>query len=165
MKTLSFPIPWGFCSWILSALCSLQSLRAASLTRSPCQLPAPARASLQPTLPPGILWFFPHAQIKRQSLHFPSFSGINCSQGQTDLCRGMTYSWGFFLFPSVLTYQRNGFMLVHSFPSSGHTDKVISRRVVFFEQESPNFIAFRSKEAQICRHGLTMPSVHSARFT
>lgn len=59
MRTLSFPGPWGFCCWIIFAVCSLQSLHAASLTGSPCQLPAPARAPLQPSLPPWILYFVP----------------------------------------------------------------------------------------------------------
>lgn len=53
------PVPWGFCCWILSAVCSLQSLHAASLAGSPCQLPAAATAPLQPSLPPGILYFPP----------------------------------------------------------------------------------------------------------
>lgn len=47
--------------------------------------------------------FFPHAQIKRQCPRFPSSSGLNCSRGQTGLCRGMISSWGFLLFPLVLT--------------------------------------------------------------
>lgn len=54
MKTLSFPGPQGCCFWIISAMHLLQSLRAASLTPSPCQLPAPASAPLQPSLPPWI---------------------------------------------------------------------------------------------------------------
>lgn len=70
---------------------------------------------------------------------------------------------GISLLPSVLTYQKNEFMLVGSFPSSGHTDKVTSKRC-FFEQESPDFIALRSKESQHCEHGLAVPPAHSASF-
>lgn len=52
MKTLSFPGPWGCCFWIISAVCFLQSLHAAGLTRSPCQHSAPASAPLQSRFPP-----------------------------------------------------------------------------------------------------------------
>ena len=57
MKTLSFPGPWGCCFWIISVMCLLRSLRAVSLTQSPCQHPAPASAPLQSSLPPWILHF------------------------------------------------------------------------------------------------------------
>ena len=57
MKTLFFPSPWGCCFWIISAMCLLQSLRALSLTQSPCQHPETASAPLQSSLPPWIPHF------------------------------------------------------------------------------------------------------------
>lgn len=99
MKTLFLPRSLGIL--LLDSLCCV--LAAIPACSQPDTEALPASSSSQSSSATQFAsWdtvFCPHAQIKRHSPHFHSFSGLSCSQGQTDLCRGMTYSWGFLLVP------------------------------------------------------------------
>lgn len=121
MKTLSFLCPWGFCCWILSVLTAIPACSQPDREILPASSISQSSSATQ-FAPWDTVLFSPCTDKEA----IPSLSFILRVKLliRTDwFVQGDDLQSGTSLVPSGPTYQKSEFMLVHSFPSSGHPSR------------------------------------------